>query len=596
MNFKNYFEELKRRNVFKAALAYIVVAWIIIQVASIVFPAFKASPEILRSIIIILVIGFPAWLVFAWVYEMTPDGLKKTKAVDRKKSITSETGSRFNKLILGALGVAIILLAANLYSSFTRAEPSEAGNIKSLVTENPADKSKEEKSVAVLAFADMSPQKDQEYFSDGISEEILNYLAKISELTVISRTSSFSFKGKNTDIREIGEKLNANYVLEGSVRKADSTLRITAQLIHVEDGAHLWSETYDREMNDIFKIQDDIAQAVTKNLEASLLGEKLETVDPEAYKKYFQAKFLRNQYTKESLDNADRLINESIQIDDKYAPAWLLLARIKENRGAMGLIDREQAAAICNDAIEKAISIEPDYAEAYALRGRIAHRKLNFRKAEENFKMALEIAPKNSEVLNMVSELSTLKIEERIKIVQHSIKLDPLNYMNYYGLSYLYSFNGEFEKALEALNYYMIYFPNSLGDHGTKAEILALLGREEEALEELDKEEGEFYFDYAKAIISTIFYEGKEAREAVNVFKQKYKKQFPYLVAQMYASINNKDEVFKWLNKAYEVKSPNIWIFPDDNYLKPFKNDPRWKEFVDKTGFPGKSSLEIDLD
>ncbi|MCG9972950.1 hypothetical protein [Christiangramia crocea] len=598
MNFKNYFEELKRRNVFKAALAYLVVSWVIVQVASIVFPAFKATPGALRTLILVLVIGFPVWLIFAWVYEVTPDGLKKTKAVARNESITGETSKKFNQIILGALIVAIVLLAVNVYGTYTRNGP-EVSDTKPDKSENyPAtDAEKEqEKSVAVLAFADMSPEKDQEYFSDGISEEILNYLAKNPELSVISRTSSFSFKGKDTDIREIGKKLNANYVLEGSVRKADSTLRITAQLIHVDDGAHLWSETYDRKMDDIFRIQDEIAEAVTKNLEASLLGKEIAEVDTEAYNKYLQAKYLQNQYTKESLESADKLINEALTIDDSYAPAWLLLARIKEYRGNLNFINREEASLQVREAINKAIFLDPSYAEAHAFAGRIAVRKAEFGKAERHFKKALELAPQNPDVLILVSELPTLTIEDRIKIIKKCMELDPLEYLNYYRLGFLYFYNKEFKKALEAQETFLVYYPNSLGDHALKAEILAHLGKQRKAFETLEKEESGVMKVYGTSIVSVVLYSGTQASEAIETFKKEYGAEYPYLLAQMYAWRNKKDEAFEWLNKAYADKSPNLLQFSYDIYMENLKEDPRWKEFIEKTGIPGESSLKINLD
>ncbi|MCM8569133.1 hypothetical protein NE848_07075 [Gramella jeungdoensis] len=598
MNFKNHFEELKRRNVFKAALAYLVVSWVIVQVASIVFPAFKATPGALRTLILVLVIGFPVWLIFAWVYEVTPDGLKKTKAVARNESITGETSKKFNQIILGALIVAIVLLAVNVYGTYTRNGP-EVSDTKPDKSENiPAidSESDQEKSVAVLAFADMSPEKDQEYFSDGISEEILNYLAKNPELSVISRTSSFSFKGKDTDIREIGKKLNANYVLEGSVRKADSTLRITAQLIHVDDGAHLWSETYDRKMDDIFSIQDEIAEAVTKNLEASLLGKEIAEVDTEAYNKYLQAKHLWNQYTQESLENADKLINESIEIDDNYAPAWLMLAIIKDSRRNMNFINRESAAKDIDKAIDKAISLDPEYAEAYAFAGRIALRNINYTKAEINFKKALELAPRNPDVLILVSQLPTLDIKVRIRIVKKAIELDPLEYINYYRLSYLYFLDEQYEKALKTQEKYMLYYPNSMGDYAGKAEILAQLGKEREALEALEKEKDEFLKAYGNAMVTMILYAGEKTDQTIETFKTKYGQQDPYMVAQMYAWQNKKDKAFEWLGKAYKVESVNLVQIMDDPYMKNLKNDRRWEEFVEKIGFPQKSNLEINLD
>ena len=268
MNFKNYIKELKRRNVIKSALAYVVVSWVTIQVMSIVLPTIEAPAFVMKLLLVVLIMGFPLWIVFAWVYEITPEGIKKTTTINPDESITPETSNRLNKIIIGALGVAIVLLAINLFKG--------NGAASQTVVEDSVDETTvDDKSIAVLAFADMSPEKDQEYFSDGISEEILNLLAKVPELKVISRTSSFSYKGKDQDVKKIGEELHVGHVLEGSVRKSGNTFRITAQLINTLTGAHIWSETYDHEMQDIFEIQDRIAAVVTNQLKVTLLDKDI---------------------------------------------------------------------------------------------------------------------------------------------------------------------------------------------------------------------------------------------------------------------------------------------------------------------------------
>ena len=245
MNLKNYIAELKRRNVFKAGLAYLIVAWIMTQVTAIVLPTFNAPPFVLKTILFILGIGFPIWLVFAWVYEITSEGIKKTDHVDQEHSKLTQTGNRFNKLIIASLSVALILLLINQFSG----NPDQIENadvVKSTFGTN-------NNSIAVLAFEDMSQQKNQEYFSDGISAELTSLLAKIRELKVIDRRSSFSYKGKSTTAKQIGKELNISHILDGSVRMYDDKVRIDVQLIDVSDGSHLWLQTYDRQMDDDFQ-------------------------------------------------------------------------------------------------------------------------------------------------------------------------------------------------------------------------------------------------------------------------------------------------------------------------------------------------------
>lgn len=318
---KNIFQELQRRNVIKSALAYLVVAWLITQVIAILVPAFDLPASSLRTSIIVIIAGFPCWLIFSWVYEITPEGIKKTVAVDSEASVAPQTSNRLSQIIIAALGVAIVLLAYNIVNQ-------KQSVSQPLATDELSAADTIDKSIAVLAFADMSPQKDQAYFSDGISEEILNLLAKIPDLKVISRTSSFSFKGKGLDIKKIGEELHVGHVLEGSIRKSGNTFRITAQLIDVNTGAHNWSETYDREMEDIFKIQDEIAAKVTEQLKVSILGTQLTStpVNTDAYVLFLQATELYSQYSPESNTNAIQLIKKSIAIDSTYAPSWAILS------------------------------------------------------------------------------------------------------------------------------------------------------------------------------------------------------------------------------------------------------------------------------
>jgi len=266
---KHFLHELQRRNVIKAAISYVVFSWVLIQAASILYPSFGWGQGAITNTVIVLVIGFPLWIVFAYVFEWTPKGFKKTDDVAEEASVAKTTGKKMNAVIFVGMALAIVLLVADRIFNFTGAMETPSTN---------------DKSIAVLAFADMSPDRDQEYFSDGISEEILNLLAKIPDLKVISRTSSFSYKGKEQNIKKIGEELQVAHVLEGSIRKAGNTFRITAQLIDTRDGAHIWSETYDRPMDSIFKVQDEIAGRVTRQLKATLLGEIASaTVDPKRF-------------------------------------------------------------------------------------------------------------------------------------------------------------------------------------------------------------------------------------------------------------------------------------------------------------------------
>jgi len=415
MSFNKYFEELKRRNVLKASLAYIVASWIIIQVMSIILPTIEAPEYIMKLVLALLIIGFPIWVIFSWVYEITPDGIKKTANVPLEESVRGQTNNRLNKVIVGALVIAIGLL---IYDVF--AKPV---NISNETIDN-------DKSIAVLAFADMSPQKDQEYFSDGISEEILNLLAKIQDLKVISRTSAFSFKGTNTTTEEIGKQLNVAHVLEGSVRKSGNTLRITTQLINTSTGAHLWSETYDRELDDIFEIQDEIADHVTEKLKTTILGEDLKSqkVDTEAYNLYLRAKSLYTQGESDKNEKAIELLKKAIEIDKNFTQAWVLLSgsysRSISNYGVRPYSYFDSVFVMAKHAIK----LDPNSSETLSNLAYSYLVKGDNDKAFENSKKALLINENDSKAANINGLLlrNSGDIDKAIPMFEKVAQLDPV--------------------------------------------------------------------------------------------------------------------------------------------------------------------------
>ena len=312
----NLFTELKRRNVFKVAIVYVVVGWLTLQIADVLLENFGIPDWGFKFVTILLLLGFPIALIFAWAFEMTPEGIKREKDVDTSKSITEQTGNKLNYAIIGLLAVGIIYFAVDKFA--LRDGGSESGGTNEVSVA----------SIAVLPFVDMSPEGDQEYFSDGISEELLNLLAQIRDFRVAGRTSSFSFKGKGEDLRIIGEKLNVDHILEGSVRKAGNQLRITAQLVKVDDGYHVWSAAYDRELDNVFEIQDEIATAVVTALKETLLGEDVEVItqrrpteNPEAYAHYMKGRHHMQKRTPQDFDRALEEYQRAVTLDPEFALA-----------------------------------------------------------------------------------------------------------------------------------------------------------------------------------------------------------------------------------------------------------------------------------
>jgi len=315
----NFWRELKRRNVFKVAVTYAIVSWIALQVADVVFPALNVPPWVLSLLTVLLLIGFPIALLLSWAFELTPDGIKPTAEVAPEQSIRPRTGQRLNYLMTGALAVLLTVVVVDKYV-LDDAAPASASA--------PTAPATADKSIAVLPFVNLSSDQEQEYFSDGLSEEILNQLAQIGELKVTARTSSFSFKGKNADLRVIARELDVRYVLEGSVRTAGNQLRITAQLIDATDGSHVWSRAFDRERNDVFAIQEEIAMAVSETLSVALdVGAMARarggTTNLEAYDRYLRARALdRQRGTSEDIVRAAELYREAVKLDPTFVRAW----------------------------------------------------------------------------------------------------------------------------------------------------------------------------------------------------------------------------------------------------------------------------------
>ena len=397
----SFFNELKRRNVVRVSIAYIVVSWLLIQAAGVLEPALLLPDWVDRVVTVLLLIGFPVVILFAWAFELTPDGVKLTKDVDQSHSITPVTGKKLEYFTIAALSLVVVFFLIKEFiplgdEQTTQAvaveEPNAAVSVESEESVVP--------SIAVLPFEDYSENADQDHFSRGIAEEILNLLAKTKGLRVAARTSSFAFAGSEIDIREIGNKLNVNTVLEGSIRKAGDQIRITAQLIKIEDGYHLWSETYDRDYSDIFKIQDEISAAIMDSLKIHLLGEEEQPVVAErahnmdAYSAYLIGKERLALLGKDNIEAAIKKFEESIRAESDYAPAyaalaraWLMLERVPQGP------EKEEVDSNVIPAFDRAIELSPNLPEAVAVRGLHHLYRFRYDEARRDFDRAIELSP-----------------------------------------------------------------------------------------------------------------------------------------------------------------------------------------------------------
>ena len=565
MKLKPYIEELKRRNVFKAGIAYLIVAWLIAQISDIFLPTFEAPPWVMKTLLFVLTIGFPINLVISWIYDVTPEGIKKTHSLNERSFLKNK---RLNKVIVTALLVTVVIISSNLF--FNRVSATD-------------------KSIAVLAFADMSPQKDQEYFSDGISEELLNLLAKIPELKVISRTSSFSYKGKNTTATEIAKELDVSYILEGSVRKSGNTIRITAQLIRANDGFHEWSHTYDRVLNDIFQIQDDISAEVSKQLQLSILGKQdlTKPIDIEAYNLYLQAIHMVYQNTKESYISAEEKIKEAIAIDGNYAAAWRQLASIYDT-GVYNFSIREpkEGIPLGLEAVKKAIELDPSSADAYCTLSSLQELAWDFDASAKNIAKALQLAPNDAVVIGTAALMCFGDLEKAISLYEKAIKLDPLVYANYFNLGFANYRLNRLEESMKALDTFALYYPNWQIYHFMKAKVLLAQGKNEEALKEIEQETNEFFSLYGRNFVYFAMGRLEEANALFDEFKELHGATDPSNVADLYAFRGDFDNSFKELYHALEIKDPVLMEILTYPSFKPMHSDPRWKAFINKIGLP----------
>jgi TolB-like protein len=463
----SFWKELSRRNVVKVGIAYAVAAWLIIHPVDIVFPILHLPDWSITLVAALLIIAFPLILLFSWVYEITPKGLKKTKEVPLAKSITHLTGKRLNYIITGLLVLALAYFVFDKYYYMhgSGTSPAPAVTVPSTAI-NTTIKSK--KSIAVLPFVNISSDKEQEYFVDGLSEEILNSLAQISDLTVIARTSSFTFKNSNKKVQEIANELGVENILEGSVRKSGNTVRITAQLVKAADGSHLWSAIYDRKLKDILVIQEEIARSVANELKTTLgVGESLKrlggTDNAEAYDLYLAAQ-VRTNFDLKTITQALVSIESSIKLDPNFALAWVQKADIHNVLTKVGPNTQSvnQRIAALN-AVQRAIEIEPDLAEAYAILGSVRLTEGKFIEAATAYGKVTEINPeplwKTTEYVSLLQDVGYFKKAD--EILRTALRVvDPLNNGVYQTYMENLAYQGNFQQVEKEWNRAITLFGN----------------------------------------------------------------------------------------------------------------------------------------
>ena len=562
--------ELRRRNVFRMAVLYMAAAWLIMQVAE-VLESLVGLPGWAGSAMLgLLTIGFPIALILSWFYEITPEGISLEKEVDPEDSITHVTGRRLDFIVISMLCAAVIMFA---YDKWWIGGPPE-------------------QSIAVLPFNNMSSEPEQEYFSDGISEELLNLLAKIPQLKVISRTSAFSFKGKDVDVRTVAERLNVAHVLEGSVRKAGNQLRITAQLIDARSDTHLWSETYDRTLDDIFAIQDEIAAEVVEAIAGPLLGEAAEAADPrgnnaDAYNAYLLGRHFSNRMSEEDLWRAIAYFEDALALDPDFGPAWVGLANAHQRLGSSGYVTVEVAHSKALGAVERALELDGKLAQGWAALGAIkAVFEWDWAGANAAYQRALELNPGSAEVVRGAGSLAANlgRLEEAIELTRRAVDLDPLAPYTRANLALMLTNARDLEEAATVLRKEMELNPDLVMTHSILGFVYLAQSRLREALEEMQREQDEVFQLQGLTLVHLALGEQEVADAAFAKLIENHQRDSAFQIAQVYAYGGNADQAFDWLERAYLQRDGGLSQMKVNLLLANLHDDPRWNPFLEKMG------------
>ena len=464
---------------------------------------------------------------------------------------------------------------------------------------------REAASIAILPFVNMSRDEENEYFADGVAEEILNVLAKIRGLRVAARTSSFQFKGKNEDIGVIGRKLHVGTVLEGSVRKAGNRMRISVQLVKVADGYHLWSETYDRTLEDIFAVQDDIAQSVLKELRTTLLGEaadakaskevtaqvaaavKGRATDPEAHRLFLQARHFLDRLNREDLAKGIEYLKEALALDPEFALAWAELGRAYASEANGGWVPFGDGFGRAREAVARALGLEPDLAEGHTGMGWIQmYHDWDWRGAEASFRRALELAPSSAWVLRRAGVLAFNlgRLDEAIALYRRTVEQDPLSAAAYHNLGLAFYASGRLAEAEVAYRKALDLAPQCTSTRAALSLTLLAQGRGEAALAEAIREPDEWPRLDALAIIHHAAGRRAESDAALQELIAKYAVNMARHVATVYAARGEVDLAFEWLERAYDQRDTRLSEMKPDPVLHSLHADPRWEVFLRKMG------------
>ena len=598
------FNELKRRNVFRAGAAYVVASWLIIQVAETLFPVFGLSDHAIRMVVLCLAIGFPLAMALSWAFDLTPKGLIREAQIERESPNDRRRSRQLDKLIIVGLVLALAYFAIDKFVFTQQREAARLEQVAQQVSEarqlgrdETSPDNYGDKSIVVLPFVNMSSDAEQEYFADGISEELLNLLARIPDLKVISRSSAFSYKGKDINLSQVAKELDVNHILEGSVRRSGDQIRITAQLIEGRTDSHVWSETFDRPWKDIFAIQDEVAAAVVDRLKVTLVDEadSVEITDPDAYALYLQAGSVVSRKTPEDTNRAVELYQQALAIDPGYASAWVGLSGAYESQVVFDLLEMEQGIALIHEALNNALIIDPDFAPAHRGLAFAAYAWRNdLQSAARHYERAIELSSEPTDAAMMLFALG--RLEESKPYYERIVVDNPLSPSSHFNLGLVYLFTGDPQRALAKLDTVQLLSPQRYGTHSFRCLAYLLMDEIELAMAAIDDEPGESDQASGRAIIYHELGKETEFQNEVNRLIELSGDEYGSEVALVYAWTGDLDQAFYWLEKERDSGAGSGWTqilgYPQ---IKNLAADPRWLPFLQSVGAAPEQLAAIEF-
>ena len=585
------FSELKRRNVYKVAVAYGVVAWLLMQVASQIFPFFDIPNWVVRVVVLILIIGFPVALIIAWAFEVTPEGIKRTEAADAAGQRSRGVAWIYVVLIGVALSVGLFFVGRFTAGHATPRPVTQPQARPGFQSE--AATAIREKSIAVLPLVNESGDPKDEYFSDGLSEELISALAQISGLKVIGRSSSFRFKDRKEAPKTIGEKLGVSTLLDGTVRKQGDRVRIVAALVNATDGIQLWTKTFDLELKDIFAVQQEIAKAVAESLRVTLLGSKeksapMATNSVKAHNAYLQGHFYSVRRNAEDYRKAIDYFDQAIQFDPDYALAY---AERSEVWTVVGDLTGQRLTAFpkARSDAEKAVAIAPSLAEAHAALGWVrAFAEWKFAEGLSELQRAKELSPTNPTANDLLARVIvyTGRMKEAERQARQAVGLDPLSGGTQFTLGRVLFYAGKLDEADAAGRKFAELQPSASSSHRWQVLVAVQRGDGETALREAQLEPDDRIRSFELALAQYIRGDHKAADAALADLIANSRDSLAYQIAQVYAVRGEKDKAFEWLQIAFDNHDGGMPSLLVDPVLRGLRDDARYKNLVVKVGLP----------